>query len=218
MGGQKSLALPNDEAAENILVRLRAGQQTREEAFEGIFRLFYPTVFGWFRRWGCSIEESEELTQETFFRLYTYIEGFRGERSFRIYLSRIAKRVLIHKIRERSAQKRHPGFIESISQLEEVQEKEVSEPSYPPVQEERVLGAEAAALLRKAVSELPRQQRRCVLLRYFGGLPEQDVAEVLKLAQGTVKANLSQARAVLRERLGPILVERWFSSPGPDVK
>lgn len=55
--------------------------------------------------------------------------------------------------------------------------------------------------LELAVRELPRRQRMAVELHYYLGLPIRECAEVLGVAEGTVKSALSDARAKLRTLL-----------------
>lgn len=54
----------------------------------------------------------------------------------------------------------------------------------------------------RAVRRLPPRRRAVIVLRYVHDLPEAEIAEVLGIAEGTVKAHLAQAREQLREILG----------------
>lgn len=56
--------------------------------------------------------------------------------------------------------------------------------------------------LLDALKTLPPKQRACVVLRYFGDLSEDEVAETLGLKLGTVKAHLARAREALRGLIG----------------
>ena len=71
---------------------------------------------------------------------------------------------------------------------------------------------EAMAVL-EAVRALPRRQREAVVLRYYADLSEADVAEALGCSVGTVKSQLSKARAALSARL----TERGGPAPVPKV-
>ena len=55
--------------------------------------------------------------------------------------------------------------------------------------------------LEMAVRELPKRQRMAVELHYYLGLPVRECAEVLGVAEGTIKSALSDARARLRTLL-----------------
>ncbi|MFN2388848.1 MAG: RNA polymerase sigma factor [Actinomycetota bacterium] len=56
-----------------------------------------------------------------------------------------------------------------------------------------------------AVIRLPERQRAAVVLRYFEDLPEAQIADILDCSVGTVKSQLSKARAKLEKDLGPTL-------------
>jgi RNA polymerase sigma-70 factor (sigma-E family) len=60
---------------------------------------------------------------------------------------------------------------------------------------------ETSRLVWNAVVDLPERQRACVVLRYFEDLPESEIAEILDCSVGTVKSQLSKARA----KLEPVL-------------
>jgi RNA polymerase sigma-70 factor (sigma-E family) len=60
---------------------------------------------------------------------------------------------------------------------------------------------ETGRVVWEAVKGLPERQRACVVLRYFEDLPEAEIAEVLDCSVGTVKSQLSKARAKLEQSL-----------------
>ena len=61
---------------------------------------------------------------------------------------------------------------------------------------------ETSRLVMEAVRQLPERQKAAVVLRYFEDLPEAQIAEVLDCSVGTVKSQLSKARAKLEKTLG----------------
>ncbi|MGH2693339.1 MAG: RNA polymerase sigma factor [Actinomycetota bacterium] len=64
---------------------------------------------------------------------------------------------------------------------------------------------ETKRLVWEAVLRLPERQRAAVVLRYFEDLPEAEIADALQCSVGTVKSQLSKARAKLGKTLGPAL-------------
>jgi RNA polymerase sigma-70 factor (ECF subfamily) len=67
---------------------------------------------------------------------------------------------------------------------------------------------EAAAVrlaVRGAVSALPRPMREVVVLRFYGGFAEAEIAQALGIATGTVKSRLGRARARLAEGLRAVV-------------
>ena len=79
--------------------------------------------------------------------------------------------------------------------------REVSLPVVPetPAPDERVVDRDATGL---AVRGLPPRQRAVVVLRYYEGLSEREIADVLGCRPGTVKSQASAALATLRAALG----------------
>lgn len=58
-----------------------------------------------------------------------------------------------------------------------------------------------AVAVRTAIARLPREQQVTLVLHHVAGLPVREVAQVLDVAEGTVKARLSRARAALAPML-----------------
>jgi RNA polymerase sigma-70 factor (sigma-E family) len=55
--------------------------------------------------------------------------------------------------------------------------------------------------LWQAIKALPPRQRAVIVLRYYDGLPEAEIADVLGISKGTVKSQASKAMSALRARL-----------------
>jgi RNA polymerase sigma-70 factor (sigma-E family) len=66
-------------------------------------------------------------------------------------------------------------------------------------------GTETAQLVFRALRALPAQQRVVLVLRYWGGLSEQEIAAELGCSVGTVKSRASRALAALRRLDGPLV-------------
>ena len=64
-----------------------------------------------------------------------------------------------------------------------------------------VVGAEHAALMAE-LRRLPQRQREVLVLRYWLGLPETEIATTLGIRPGTVKSAASRALSTLETRLG----------------
>lgn len=67
----------------------------------------------------------------------------------------------------------------------------------PSAEHEAVLDAAGAAVVH-ALRGLPRRQREAVVLRYYGGLVEAEIAEAMKVSRGAVKSHISRGMAALR--------------------
>lgn len=61
---------------------------------------------------------------------------------------------------------------------------------------------EEARAVRVAIQSLPKRQQQCVVLRFYSGLSEREIAGTLGMGAGSVKQHLSRARAALAVALG----------------
>lgn len=175
---QKSAA---DDLAD--VARVLAGDT---QAFEGIVRRWQGPLVNMAWRYSRDRGRAEEMAQEAFIRAWRGLAQWRRESSFSTWLFALAANVF------RSELKRFP--------TETLPLDEAPEPSGPASQQREVEERGRCEALRRAVLALPLRYREPVVLYYFH---EQDVtaaASSLGLPEGTVKARLSRARALLRQR------------------
>lgn len=178
-----------------------------QEDFRRLFHQYYRLVFSFFAKRGISSEESEELTQETFLRVYKSLPTFRGESRFGTWLFQITANVYKNHCRTRATQKRDAQEVP----LEEPGSGGLADPGWEagdagPL--DGVLADERARKLRQALEELPPQMRRCVMLRVDQDLKYREIAMLMDVSIDTVKAHLFQARQILKTKLGG-----YFGSP-----
>ncbi len=166
---------------------------------EDLFRRYHRPVVSFFLRRGFSVDESRDLAQETFLRVYRNRESFRGDSSIETWLFQIAANLYKNQLRTQGTLKRDREEIP----LEESEAGTVAldgEGENDPL--EAILGREREKLLRDALAELPPQMKKAVFLRVDGDLKYREIAEEMSVSIETVKAHLYQARQHLRDRLG----------------
>lgn len=164
-----------------------------------LFQRYYRLIRRFFHRRGCPPVEAEDLTQETFMKVFESLPAFRRESRFETWLYTIAENVHRRSLVERLAAKRSVPLVS----LEEVREAkdELPEPDGPEPLGELIL-QERIAQVSRAVSALPAQMRRCVLLRCFQQLQYREIADVLDISVEAVKVQLFRARSRLRREIG----------------
>ena len=172
-----------------------------ERGFRLVFDFYYRPVNAFFRRRTFSAEEADDLTQETFLRVYTKIEQFRGDAPFEAWLWQIASNLYRKSITRRHTQKR-AGKTVSLDDEETGGADFFLRDTNSATPLDAVLKAEQRSELQTAIEDLPGQMRKCIELRVFRDLSYKQIAVVMRLSPQTVKAHLFQARRHLRERLG----------------
>ena len=193
----------DDDPLLDLIRQIQAGIRV-EENFEKLFRKFRPLIHSFFLRKGFSAEESKDLTQDVFFRVFKGIDTFRGESRFERWLWEIAGKIYLNELRRRKTEKRH-GIEQSLDARTESGDEsnpplEIRAPDLSP--EELLLYRQGLSALRSAFKQLPDQMRRCCILRYEKGLKYQEIAVLMKISIETVKAHLHQARKRLMALLG----------------
>jgi RNA polymerase sigma-70 factor (ECF subfamily) len=170
----------------------------REENFQFLVKQFYRPVLRFLARWSLTEQDRLDITQEVFLRVYKGLKDYRGDSQFSTWVFRIAHNTCMRWF------SRSPGGSESYSlQREELDDDELTGRAALLLgdQLEELITREKYELLRKAIADLPGQMRRCVELHIYQDLRYHEVAAVLRLSTGTVKAQLFQAREKLRDRL-----------------
>ena len=137
-------------------------------------------------------EDAKDLTQEAFVKAYRSRSSFRGESSIYTWLYKIAiNQAINYKSR---------GRVSSLISLEDTPELiEVSDPSGD------ILNKEMDDNVNLAIQKLPPRQRMVFVMRYFEDQPNAEIARILGISEGAVKANYHQAIKKMRVELARYL-------------
>jgi len=192
-----------DDSILDLVKEIQAGNR-REENCEKLFRRFSPRVYSFFCRKGFTSEDSRDLTQEVFLRVFKGIDAFRGESNFERWLWKIVDHFFCNEVRRLKTEKRNrmEKSLDASIEGEEGTKSALEIPSEEPSPEDDFIRRQSLAVLRAVFQELPDQMRRCCILRYEKGFKYQEIADVMGISIETVKAHLYQARRRLIDRLG----------------
>jgi RNA polymerase sigma-70 factor (ECF subfamily) len=198
---------PDGEDLDQILIeKIRKGvEPEKSSAQERLYKRWCPRVYKFFIRKGFTEAECEELTQEAFLRVFNSIDDFRGG-SFGSWLWTIVASVYKNEVRRRRTSKRDARE----TSFEQVQEDDpgllVDRPSLgaSPGQNplDAILEKEDQEALHRAIGRMPPKMQSCCYMRYVQRLKYREIAVILKISLGTVKAHLAQAKQRLRDELG----------------
>ena len=195
--------------AERTLSRARAGD---EEAFRELIDPYQAELQLHSYRILGSIQDAEDVLQETLLAAWRGLELFDGRSSLRTWLYRIATNRSLNAVRDRG---RRPRSAPPIAEPPEPTRR--SEPiwlePYPDALLDAVAdtspGPEARYELKEAVGlafvaalqHLPPRQRAVLVLRDVLGFQATEVADMLETSEAAVKGALQRARATLERRL-----------------
>ncbi len=166
-----------------------------EAAWEELVRIHTRRVYSVCYRFTGTSEEAQDLTQEVFLRVFRTLRSFRsGEGTFSVWLNRLTRNLLIDHYR-RSKQERVTESIEE--QLPRIEQST----AITSRTEGMLAGREASDLLQNALQKLSPELRETVILRDVEELEYREIAEILRVPEGTVKSRLNRGRAELARLL-----------------
>jgi RNA polymerase sigma-70 factor, ECF subfamily len=158
-----------------------------EAAFEDLFRLHQRAVFCWILRIVRDPAAAEDLTTETFWRIYRFLDRFDSTRSFEPWARQIATRVALDWLRSRRPETSMPeDFFATL-------------PS--PALGDPGVAAEVRCKVAQALSRLPPKLRVAATLAVIENLPQKEVAEALGISVTAVKLRVFRALRILRKEL-----------------
>jgi RNA polymerase sigma-70 factor (ECF subfamily) len=180
---------------ERILVeRLKQGD---EAAFKTIVETWQNMVYNTALGIVQNPEDAEDIAQEVFVQVYQSISSFKGESKISTWLYRITVTKSLDHERKKKRKKRF-AFVRSL--FGEQNEAIVEPPDFhhPGV---ALDNKENAAILFKAISELPENQRVAFTLNKVEGLSYQEVSEIMKTTVSSVESLMHRAKNNLRKKL-----------------
>jgi RNA polymerase sigma-70 factor (TIGR02960 family) len=193
------------------------GEATRaraadEEAFRELTEPYRRELQAHCYRILGSLQDAEDMVQETLLAAWRGLEAFEGRASVRSWLYRIATNRCLDALRARS---RRPREVQAMTEAPEPTRR--TEPiwlePYPDLLLEDIPDRSAGPAARYesresielafivALQGLPPRQRAALVLRDVLGFSTAEVAEMLDTGPGSVKGALQRARAALRKRL-----------------
>jgi RNA polymerase sigma-70 factor (ECF subfamily) len=167
----------------DLVSRAQAGDRS---AFDALYDEHMGHVYAVCLRMTADPRRAERLTQDAFVRAWRGLPGFRGDSRFSSWLHRLTVNVVLEDSR---AERRRESRVRAVPD--------------PALHDGGTTMPDAGLRLdlERAVSELPVGARRVLVLHDVPGHPQKEVAEMLGIAVGTVKAQLHRARRLLREKL-----------------
>ena len=200
-GKQPVIAASRDDLA--LVERFKHGDPG---AFDKIFETYSGPLLGFLTRMCGHPEDAKEGLQDTFFTVFRYLEGFRGEASLKNWIFKIAVTSCLKKKRKgqelasaaiEGNRIDHAGSEDTVDPLVASQ----GSPQWKLDPEELVLDGEFRRYLVEGVASMPYIYKVVINLRDFEGFSTQEVSRMLGIKEATVKVRLHRARLHLQNWL-----------------
>ena len=169
---------------------IEACQQGDRAAFQLLFETYKDKVFSIaVYSSGGDRAVADDVTQQTFLKLFTAIRQFRGDSEFTTWLYRLVVNACLD---ERRRRRRLLPWGETVA---------MRNPSDKKPQEKQYARREVSEAVQAAIADLKPKFRLPILLKYIEGLSYEEIATVMGCSKGTVASRLNRGHSQLAKRL-----------------
>jgi RNA polymerase sigma-70 factor (ECF subfamily) len=195
------LPAASPDAIETVIQRCLHGDQS---AWDLIVRQHWRKVFNVAYKFVGRHDEAEDLAQDIFLKVFKSLDTFDRRANFQTWLISVSRNLCIDHYR--SVRKER----EMINRDVDASELSPASPNEGPVaaieQRDRVV------LLRQALAALPESLRTAVLMRDIQEMSYQEIADTLRLPEGTVKSRINRGRSELARQIRKLRGEDYTPS------
>jgi RNA polymerase sigma-70 factor (ECF subfamily) len=163
-----------------------------ERAFNEIVKLYSERLYWHVRSFVCSHDDADDLLQEIFIKVWASLPTYRGDAQLFTWIYRIATNEALNYLHKQKIR-----ATLSLESLSGVMEKKIDEDAY-------FNGNEAQRMLSKAIQKLPEKQRTVFIMRYYENMKYEEISEVLKTSEGSLKASYHIAFEKIKAELKKI--------------
>lgn len=173
---------------DNLVERLH-DPKTQQAAFSELVKGFSETLYWQIRKIVLNHDDANDVLQNTFIKVWTSIENFRGESKLSTWLYRIAINEAITFLNKQRSQNNISMDDADTFLLSRLEGDEYFD------------GDKAQLKLQKAVLALPEKQRIVFNMKYFDEMKYEDISEILETSVGALKASYHHAVKKIEEFL-----------------
>ncbi len=166
------------------------------DAFAELTHRYQRPIVHFCQRMVKSREDAEDIAQESFIRVFRYLDRLTPSAKFSTLLFGIARNLTLNFIRD--AGRRGRGVTYSIHE-DETHERVLEDSSLRPDRLARL--SEIESMIEEGLSMLSPKHREVLVLRELNGLDYNTIADIVKCRKGTVKSRIARAREQLRQNM-----------------
>lgn len=174
---------------DNEIIELFHLKNKKEEAFRSLVDKYKEKLYWHIRKMVLNHEDTNDILQNTFVKIWQGLKEFRYESGLYTWMYRIATNESINFLNEKK-RKVYGNSGEITEALENMLESDVY-----------FSGDEIQKELQKAILKLTDRQRLIFNMKYFDDMPYEDIAAILEVAVGTLKATYHNAVKKIEENM-----------------
>jgi len=186
----------NQPTDEELIARFQNGDAY---AFDLLVHRYKDPLLNFIYRFLSDLVESEDIVQETFYRVYKNKHYYKEVAKFSTWIYTIAGNLAKTELRRRKRRK-----VFSIHK-ETAAEKELELPDLKSDPEKEVNTVITEKIIQKSINSLPQKFKQVIVLRDIQGFSYEEISSIIKVPLGTVKSRVNRARLKLQEDLSFLL-------------
>jgi RNA polymerase sigma-70 factor (ECF subfamily) len=159
----------------------------RERAFRIILKTYQERLYSLIKNMVHSHEDTDDILQNTFVKVHKYLPAFQNKRSLYTWIYRIAINETLRFLAQSKAQQRVIASAFKRASVPDAYEMDSMD-------EEKIW-----LLLNEGIEHLPPRQKLVFKLRYFEKMTYAEMAGILKVTEGSLKASFHHALGKLNE-------------------
>lgn len=172
----------------DILLKF-AVSETRNFAFNQLVSIYQQKVYWHIRKMVIDHDDADDLTQETFIKVWKALDNFKGDSQLFTWIYRIATNECLNHL----AKKKRRFFVP----INDITETLLNKLEHS----DMISGDEIQLKLQKALLTLPDKQRLVFNMKYFDEMKYEEISEVTKTSVGALKASYHLAVKKVEEYL-----------------
>jgi RNA polymerase sigma-70 factor (ECF subfamily) len=171
-------------------------------AWEEIVRTYHRRVYNLCYRFAGTADDAQDLTQEVFIKMYRTLGSYDVERgAFVTWLTTMTRNLLVDHFRRTKQDRMTDSLDATTSDHEDAMplSDKIEDKALPP--DAGVQSRETREAVHAALQKLSPDLREAVILRDLQDLDYREIAQVLKVPEGTVKSRINRGRVELARLL-----------------
>lgn len=187
------------EAVSRLVRQCIAGDQ---HAWQQLVVAQHRRIYGICYRFTGSASDAEDLTQDVFLKLYRNLASFDTQRgNFNTWLTTLARNLLVDHFRRTRLERATDSLDASLSAEDGGMSLGDRLADTRPSQESHASGLELKVRIQQALAQLSPELREAVVFRDLEDMDYKEIAQVLRIPEGTVKSRISRGRGELARLL-----------------
>lgn len=171
-------------------------------AWEEIVQRFNRRIYNICYRFAGGGEDAEDLTQEVFIKIYRTLASFDSEKaSFNTWVTTVTRNLLVDHFRKTKNDRITDSMDATIGDEGEGQALSEKIEDKGLTQDQHVLKQQTQKLVQDALQKLSPELREAVILRDLQDMDYREIAQVLRVPEGTVKSRINRGRTELARLL-----------------